>query len=163
MFMVLTGLILFESSSWFLYLFFFKWVNFVLLSLYFLVDLSLNIFAFGFLKTLRNWEYALEILLQVAVWILVLFYTIKCATKDNCDRAVRENCAGFMILVLIIRKVRLLNYMLELREFRVLVTTFKNFSSPFASMMLTLYCVMFIYAVIGIYFFTGMVDRASML
>merc|ERR1719232_1849945 len=65
--------------------------------------------------------------------------------------------------MLIVRNIRLLNYMLELREFRVLVTTFKNFSSPFASMMLTLYCVMFIYAAIGIYFFTGMVDRTSML
>ena len=45
----------------------------------------------------------------------------------------------------------------------MIVTTFKNFAGPFSSMALTLYMFMQIYAVIGIYFFNGMVTRTTML
>ena len=68
-----------------------------------------------------------------------------------------------MTLGLIVRNIRILNYMLELKDFRMIVETFKKFSSPFAAMMLTLYCIMFIFAVIGIYFFNGTITRLSML
>ena len=68
-----------------------------------------------------------------------------------------------MIVVLIFRSLRAINYMLEFRDFQMIVTTFKNFAGPFSSMALTLYMFMQIYAVIGIYFFNGMVTRTTML
>ena len=64
--------------------------------------------------------------------------------------------------MLIIRNVRILNYMHELKDFKMIVATFKKFSSPFASMMLTLYTVMFVFAVIGIYAFNGEITRTAM-
>ena len=68
-----------------------------------------------------------------------------------------------MIVVLIFRSLRAINYMLEFRDFQMIMTTFKNFAGPFSSMALTLYMFMQIYAVIGIYFFNGMVTRTTML
>ena len=68
-----------------------------------------------------------------------------------------------MIVVLIFRSLRAINYMLEFRDFQMIVTTFRNFAGPFSSMALTLYMFMQIYAVIGIYFFNGMVTRTTML
>ena len=68
-----------------------------------------------------------------------------------------------MVIVLIIRTLRLLNYMFELKDFQIMASTFKNLSAPFASLMLTFYCVMFFYAVVGIYFYNGLITRATML
>ena len=62
--------------------------------------------------------------------------------------------------MLIIRNIRILNYMHELKDFKMIVATFKKFSTPFASMMLTLYTVMFVFAVIGIYAFNGKISRS---
>lgn len=49
----------------------------------------------------------------------------------------------------------------ELKDFKMIVATFKKFSSPFASMMLTLYTVMFVYSVIGLYAFNGKITRKA--
>ena len=47
-----------------------------------------------------------------------------------------------MIVVLIFRSLRAINYMLEFRDFQMIVTTFRNFAGPFSSMALTLYMFM---------------------
>ena len=63
--------------------------------------------------------------------------------------------------MLITRKIRILNYFHELKDFEMIVATFKKFSVPFASMMLTLYTVMFVYSVVGIYAFNGKITRSA--
>ena len=52
--------------------------------------------------------------------------------------------------------------MYELQDFEMIVATFKKFSVPFASMMLTLYTVMFVFAIIGIYAWNGEITRSAM-
>ena len=84
--------------------------------------------------------------MQVCGWILSLLFLVE-TLKDKL--ALQEQMIDAMTLGLIIRNIRILNYMLELKDFRMIVETFKKFSSPFASMMLTLYVIMFIYAIIG--------------
>ena len=130
----------------------------VLVTLCFLVDMILNVLAFGIKATFKDLEFVLEAILQVTTYGLVIYFFIR--TIDNKDEA---KVIDIMTLLLISRNLRLINYMLELKDFRMIVATFKKFSSPFASMMLTLYCIMMIYAVLGIYFFNGTVDRISML
>ena len=93
-------------------------------------------------------------------WALPIIFVIE--TLKN-KLGLQEKIINTMTLGLIVRNIRILNYMLELKDFRMIVETFKKFSSPFAAMMLTLYCIMFIFAVIGIYFFNGTITRLSML
>ena len=133
---------------------------FVIVTICFLVDLILNLFAFGFSQTFKNWEYIIESILQVVSWILPVCFVIRSIQSLE---SLQETYIDYMVIVLIIRSLRLLNYMFELKDFQIMARTFKNLSAPFASMMLTFYCVMFIYAVVGIYFFNGLITRATML
>ena len=116
--------------------------------------------AFGVKCTLKDTEFAIEAILQVCGWMLSLFFLIETL---NDKLALQEKLIDGMTLGLIIRNIRILNYMLELKDFRMIVETFKKFSSPFASMMLTLYVIMFIYAIIGQICFNGVVTRITML
>ena len=50
---------------------------FVIVTICFLVDLVLYLFAFGFSQTLKNWEYIIELVLQVVSWILPVCFVIR--------------------------------------------------------------------------------------
>ena len=51
--------------------------------------------------------------------------------------------------------------MYELKDFKMIVATFMRFSAPFASMMLTLYTVMFFFAVLGLFWFNGHITESA--
>ena len=143
--LIFSGLILVEYT-WIYEFQYFQVGAFVAITFCFLIDLILNMVAFGVTCTLKDSEFAIEAFLQVCGWILSLLFLVE-TLKDKL--ALQEQMIDAMTLGLIIRNIRILNYMLELKDFRMIVETFKKFSSPFASMMLTLYVIMFIYAIIG--------------
>ena len=64
-------------------------------------------------------------------------------------------------IVLLLRQLRLLSLFWELKDFRKITETFKRFSMPFLTCMLSLYSVMFFYAVIGEFFFSGEITTVS--
>lgn len=62
---------------------------------------------------------------------------------------------------MLLRNLRLMSLLWELEDFRKIVETFKRFSSPFATIMFSLYSVMFFYAVLGEIFFAGEITTVS--
>ena len=64
-------------------------------------------------------------------------------------------------LTLLLRNLRLLSLLWELQDFRKITETFKRFSKPFLIIMYSLYSVMFFYAVIGEFFYSGMITINS--
>ena len=64
-------------------------------------------------------------------------------------------------IILLLRQLRLLTLLWELQDFRKITETFKRFSMPFLTCMLSLYSVMFFYAIIGEFCFSGKITRES--
>ena len=124
----------------------------------FLIDMVLNIAGYGFKKTFKNWEYVLEIILQCLAWFFAGFFLDEIIHQNN---FLQERLIDFQCLLLIARNMRLLNYMYELKDFKMIVQTFQRFSVPFASMMLTLYTVMFFFAIIGLFWFNGHITESA--
>ena len=67
----------------------------------------------------------------------------------------------FISLTLLLRNLRLLSLLWELPDYRKITETFRRFSMPFLTCMFSLYSVMFFYAVIGEFFFAGMITMES--
>ena len=130
----------------------------MVVNLTFLIDLIFHIACFGWLRTAKSLEYIVEVIMQCLAWSFATVFLISSMHHNNAGQSYFVN---FQCLVLIARNIRLMSYMNELKDFKMIVATFKKFSSPFASMMLTLYTIMFIYAVIGIVWFNGVISRSN--
>ena len=63
---------------------------------------------------------------------------------------------------MLIRSLRILSYMTEIRHFDQIFNTLKNFQRPFGLFLLTAYTAFSIYAVIGMFLFGGGVTRITM-
>ena len=58
---------------------------------------------------------------------------------------------------MLVRNLRLTALLWELEDFRKIAATFDRFSKPFLTIMFSLYTVMFFYAIIGEFFFEGVI------
>jgi len=85
--------------------------------------------------------------------IIILFLTIDSNQKIKITR--------LLSITLLIRNLRLLSLFWELQDFRKITETFKRFSMPFLTIMFSLYSVMFFFAVIGEFFFSGLITISS--
>ena len=77
---------------------------------------------------------------------------VKEAVEDD-----RVKITRMLSLTLLFRNLRLLSLFWELEDFRKITETFKRFSRPFVTIMFSLYSVMFFYAVIGEFFYAGLI------
>lgn len=89
----------------------------------------------------------------MATIIIILFLTIDSNQKIKITR--------LLSITLLIRNLRLLSLFWELQDFRKITETFKRFSMPFLTIMFSLYSVMFFFAVIGEFFFSGLITISS--
>ena len=48
-----------------------------ILNLFFLFDVLLHLICFGFLTTLKNWEYVLEGIIQILAWLFAVLFLIE--------------------------------------------------------------------------------------
>jgi hypothetical protein len=63
----------------------------------------------------------------------------------------------FLEIVVIIRQLRLVVYLDEIKTFRIIMETFKSLLNPFFSIIVVLYTIFYVYALIGIMIFGGKV------
>jgi len=122
----------------------------------FCADMIFHIVCFGWKETVTHWEYIIELILQLAAWTAIGFY---CVYEYRGEQHRQGEVVKVQCIVLVARHLRLMSYTGELKDFQMIVATFTKFSVPFASMMFTLYTVMFFYAVIGIYSYNGLITR----
>jgi hypothetical protein len=129
------------------------WITFALIvNTIFLLDLIGHIVLFGFkrLKKKKK-EYLIEFVLQIAAQIITIVYL------TNRGDTAQVKITRLLSIVMLIRNLRLMSLMWELEDFRKITETFKRFSKPFITIMFSLYTVMFFYAVMGEFFFSGMI------
>ena len=62
---------------------------------------------------------------------------------------------------MLVRNLRLTALLWELEDFRKIAATFDRFSKPFLTIMFSLYTVMFFYAIIGEFFFEGVITVSA--
>lgn len=86
-------------------------------------------------------------------WALVYFLD---RSYDNTISAIKICCIIFLI-----RSTRFLALLGELQAFSVIFTTFTRFATPFVTMLITLYTVYYIFANIGMFFWSGKVTIRS--
>ena len=132
------------------------WMIFaVVINTIFLIDLILHIVFFGFKRIMqKKWEYVCELILQVIFQIWTIVYISALLSGKH---GLKIKMTRFISLTLLLRNLRLLSLLWELPDYRKITETFRRFSMPFLTCMFSLYSVMFFYAVIGEYFFTGMI------
>ena len=133
-----------------------QWIIYALvINSIFLLDLIAHIIFFGFGRLMKkNKEYLWEFILQIgAQFVTVLFIIF----RDSRDVKITR----FLSIIMLLRNLRLMSLLWELADFRKIVETFKRFSMPFATIMFSLYSVMFFYAVIGEFLFAGKVTVQS--
>ena len=122
----------------------------------FLLDLIFHIIIYGLKRLItKKAEYLCEFLLQIVAQILTILYLVTINGK------MEMRITRIFSIVLLLRQLRLLSLFWELKDFRKITETFKRFSMPFLTCMLSLYSVMFFYAVIGEFFFSGKITTVS--
>lgn len=133
-----------------------KWITYALvINTIFLLDLIAHIVFLGFKSLMvKNKEYLCEFVLQIAAQIITILFAI--FEHDKRVKIIR-----MLSITMLLRNLRLMNLLWELEDFRKIVETFKRFSSPFGTIMFSLYSVMFFYAVLGEFFFAGKVTVVS--
>ena len=116
----------------------------------FLLDLVLHVAVFGFMRIMKKTEYFTELLLQIAMIVITICYL-------SFDYEAQVKITRMISITLLLRNLRLLSLLWELQDFRKITETFQRFSQPFLTCMFSLYSVMFFYAVIGEFFFAGVI------
>jgi len=132
------------------------WVGFtILINSYFLLELILYFLVFKFTwiwKEKRSIYF--ELLLQtIAIYADTLFLDSYFA---DTERAISLCCIVFLL-----RTLRLLHLLTEIRHFKMIIGTFMKFNMSFFTMILTLYTVFFIFTEIGMILFAGKITTNS--
>ena len=132
------------------------WVGFtILINSYFLLELILYFLVFKFAwiwKEKRSIYF--ELLLQtIAIYADTLFLDSYFA---DTERAISLCCIVFLL-----RTLRLLHLLTEIRHFKMIIGTFMKFNMSFFTMILTLYTVFFIFTEIGMILFAGKITTNS--
>ena len=117
---------------------------FVLSGVY-LIDLIANMLTLKFKVILKTRKFlVLEIFLQISYWTTFFIdIAVKTGEDSNLARFTRIN-AIFMI-----RNLRVLDLLAELKEFQIIITTMKSLTAPIISKLLFLYVVFYLYAIVG--------------
>ena len=117
---------------------------FVLSGVY-LVDLIANMITLKFKVILKTRKFlVLEIFLQISYWTTFFIdIAVKTGEDSNLARFTRIN-AIFML-----RNLRVLDLLAELKEFQIIITTMKSLTAPIISKLLFLYVVFYLYAIVG--------------
>ena len=117
---------------------------FVLSGVY-LVDLIANMITLKFKVILKTRKFlVLEIFLQLSYWTTFFIdIAVKTGEDSNLARFTRIN-AIFML-----RNLRVLDLLAELKEFQIIITTMKSLTAPIISKLLFLYVVFYLYAIVG--------------
>ena len=99
-----------------------KWVYYVIsVMALFLADLVLHFIVYGFRATLMHRDlYIIEILVQLSGWYCITSYWFVSYLTSI-------NTIDFLCILMLIRTLRLLSYMTEIRHFDQIFHTFKNF------------------------------------
>ena len=127
------------------------WIVFAfIINSIFLLDLVLHVAVFGFMRIMKKTEYFTELLLQIAMIVITICYL-------SFDYEAQVKITRMISITLLLRNLRLLSLLWELQDFRKITETFQRFSQPFLTCMFSLYSVMFFYAVIGEFFFAGVI------
>jgi hypothetical protein len=132
------------------------WICFtILINSYFLLELILYFLVFKFAwiwKEKRSIYF--ELLLQtIAIYADTLFLDSYLA---DTERAISLCCIVFLL-----RTLRLLYLLTEIRHFKMIIGTFMKFNLSFFTMILTLYTVFFIFTEIGMILFAGKITTNS--
>ena len=120
-----------------------------------MIDLIAHIVFVGFKRLIKKKkEYLCELILQIAATIIILLYT-------TVDKEKQVRITRLLSITMLIRNLRLTALLWELPDFRKIVATFERFSRPFFTIMFSLYTVMFFFAIIGEFFFAGVITVES--
>ena len=121
----------------------------------FLVDLVVHIIVYGVKKLFKtNYEYILEAVLQVFGLAAVIGFF--------CTGIHGRNVTIKMLnLIILFRQLRLIRFFMELRDFKMIISTFERFSTPFAVVLCSLYTVCFEFAIVGQYLYGGRITTLT--
>ena len=121
-------------------------------NLYFLMDLITNFIVFGpsFIAKHKKILF-LEILIQIGMLFATYrFITLERPSESGRVHAINGKDPLSLFISCGMLRMWELSYMLdEIYDFKIIFATFSKFSWPFASLMATVYCVFYVYAVIG--------------
>lgn len=79
----------------------------------------------------------------------------------HCDYIYAEAAVNIYNVIYLARSFRLLSYLSEIEAFAVIGNTANRLTRPFASMVFTLYTVYYIYANLGMVFFSASITTTS--
>ena len=85
--------------------------------------------------------------------VTILFFVFEDHAKVRMTRV--------LSIILLLRNLRLMSLLWELQDFRKITETYRRFSMPFLTIMFSLYTVMFFYAIIGEFFFAGLITTET--
>ena len=122
---------------------------------FFFLDLVMHVVLNGVRRLARTRrEYILEAVLQcLSVICALVFYFVGIHARI-------VTCKVLAIIVLF-RLLRLIVYLEELEDFKMIMETFRRFSAPFFTVMVSLYTVCFEFAIVGQYLYGGKITTRS--
>ena len=132
------------------------WIGFtILINSYFLIELILYfvVFKFAWIWKEKPSIYFEFVLQTIAIYSDSLF--IDSSFADT-ERGISLCCIVFLL-----RMLRLVYLLTEIRHFKMIIGTFMKFNVSFFTMILTLYTVFFIFTEIGMIFFGGKITTNS--
>ena len=118
-------------------------ISTVVVNCIFLLDLLLNLFFLGIKKIAKEKKYLLlEVLLQL---LAIVDYIIM--HDDGIDRL--SDGISIAMTVYLLRMVRILDFITEIQQFRIITSTLSKFTMPFLSITTNLFTLFYTYAFIG--------------
>ncbi len=124
----------------------------ILLNLAFLVKLVLRIVTFGIAKAIHE---RLTSHLEIIMQIICFFHYIKLALGYYVD------ILQIMQLVALLRLLRLLTVIERFRAFEILFKSMRRLASPFYMLLFTLYTLNYVFAMVGMTVFGGLIRTDS--
>ena len=97
--------------------------------------------------------------MEVGLQVLNIL-AISALIQDWSDVDPREGSI-LITLTIILRVVRVMYLLAELKQFKVIFETISRFISPFYILILCLYCVYYLFAMVGMTAFGGLVTTSS--
>ena len=125
------------------------WVVWVLvINVFFLVDIILQISVYGFIWVMKKKvEYILEAVIQIVACVCVIMYWVN-PTFVKATSTVDTLC-----ILMLLRNLRIVHLLTEIKDFDLIIETFKKFASPMIHMLFTMYTVASFFCVLGMLVF----------
>lgn len=119
----------------------------MLINAFFLIDLTMFTVVFGLDYVITQKKVLLlEAILQcLAIWADVLFF----AGGSNRSYEGVFNAIDLYNVIALLRILRMLYLLGEVRQFQTIIVTFNKFQKPFGTMMISLYTVFYFFSLLG--------------